>query len=136
LKRDLDPAKYAEFLKQGLLRREPRVIADDSKLASGPPVGKSTHFAKWLGGHDRKFAALEMESAGVYSQVDLTRKHVQPKTLAIRGISDFADERKSQVEKSSKGVLRAYCMTNAASLLKLAIEGGLCGAAADGKEGR
>jgi nucleoside phosphorylase/energy-coupling factor transporter ATP-binding protein EcfA2 len=121
LHRSLATDLLERLLQKGILRREPALLVDDSKLASGPSVGRSIYFLNWLRERDRKFAALEMESAGIYSAADLTRKEIQPKLLAVRGISDFADRRKSILEKASKGHLRSVAMSNAAALLRLGI---------------
>lgn len=97
---------------------------DDHKLASGPTVGKSESFVEWLKSQvDRKFAALEMESAGVYDAVCL--REPLPRVLAIRGISDFADERKKLIEDGTKGQFREVAAKNAFSLLLRGIEAGL-----------
>jgi nucleoside phosphorylase len=96
---------------------------DDHKLASGPTVGKSEHFVVWLKSQvDRKFAALEMESAGVYDASSL--REPPPRILAIRGISDFADERKKLIEDGTKGQFREVAAKNALSLLLRGIEAG------------
>jgi hypothetical protein len=50
--------------------------------------------------HDRKVAALEMESAGVYDAA--TVRTTAPRTVAIRGISDYADARKEKLKTQLK----------------------------------
>ncbi|MDQ8208174.1 hypothetical protein QEH52_11685 [Coraliomargarita sp. SDUM461003] len=106
------------------MRSEVRIFAgDDHKLASGPTVGKSEDFVEWLKSKvDRKFAALEMESAGVYDASSL--REPPPRILAIRGISDFADERKKLIENGTKGQFREVAAKNALSLLLRGIEAG------------
>jgi nucleoside phosphorylase len=97
---------------------------DDLKLASGPTVGKGTAFVKWLTREvDRKFAAMEMESAGVHDATLI--RTPAPRTIAIRGISDYADERKAKVEKNAKGKFRELAAHNAASLFVRGVEAGL-----------
>jgi nucleoside phosphorylase len=97
---------------------------DDLKLASGPTVGKGTAFVKWLRREvDRKFAAMEMESAGVHDAALI--RTPAPRTIAIRGISDYADERKEKVEKNAKGKFRELAAHNAVSLFVRAVEAGL-----------
>jgi len=79
---------------------------DDRKLASGPAVGKGKAFVDWITREvDRKVAAMEMESAGVYDAA-LVRTPA-PRTVAIRGISDYADARKDKIEATAKGKFRA-----------------------------
>ncbi len=114
------------------MRSEVRIFAgDDNKLASGPTVGKSEHFVEWLKSKvDRKFAALEMESAGVYDASSL--REPPPRILAIRGISDFADERKKLIEEGTKGQFREVATKNALSLLLRGIEAGFFEPAAPG----
>lgn len=106
------------------MRSEVRIFAgDDHKLASGPTVGKSENFVEWLKSHvDRKFVALEMESAGVFDACSLPDP--PPRILAIRGISDFADERKKLIEDGTKGQFREVAAKNALSLLLRGIEAG------------
>lgn len=97
---------------------------DDQKLASGPAVGKGDAFVDWLRREvDRKASAIEMESAGVYDAVQV--RIPQPRVIAIRGISDFADERKEILEDSAKGKFREVAAQNALSLLLRGIEAGV-----------
>lgn len=97
---------------------------DDQKLASGPAVGKGDAFVNWLRREvDRKATAIEMESAGVYDAVQI--RIPQPRVIAIRGISDFADERKKILEDSAKGRFREVAAQNALSLLLRGIEAGV-----------
>lgn len=107
------------------LRGESRLYAgDDRKLASGPAVGKGEAFLEWLKREvDRKFAALEMESAGVYDAAII--RTPAPRTIAIRGISDYADSRKDKIETSAKGRFRELAAKNAVSLLIRGIDAGL-----------
>jgi nucleoside phosphorylase len=108
-----------------VMRGNGRLFAADSrKLASGPAVGKGTAFAEWIRREvDRKVAALEMESAGVYDAGII--RIPAPRTVAIRGISDYADERKAKVEEAAAGKFRELSARNAVSLLIHAIDAGL-----------
>ena len=101
------------------------LIGDDKKLASGPAVGKGKVFCNWIRSErgDRKVTAMEMESAGVY---DATFIHTsKPRVIAIRGISDYADERKKLIEDITKDKLREASLKNALSLLIHGIKAGL-----------
>ena len=99
-------------------------VGDDRKLASGPAVGKGEAFLEWLKREvDRKVAALEMESAGVYDAAII--RTPAPRTIAIRGISDYADSRKEKIETSAKGLFRVLAAKNALSLLIRGIEAGI-----------
>lgn len=122
----LSPADEQGLEAAGLIMRgSGRLFAADSrKLASGPAVGKGTAFAEWIRREvDRKVAALEMESAGVYDAGII--RVPAPRTVAIRGISDYADERKEKVEKAAEGKFRELSARNAVSLLIHAIDAGL-----------
>lgn len=87
----------------------------DGHIASGPTVGASQAFSNWLKTRDRKYLALDMEAAGlmaaVYEQADPKR------TLVLRAISDYGDERKKDLDKVGNGVFRRYAMRNAIQLL-------------------
>ncbi len=107
------------------IRPENRLVAGDArKLASGSSVGKGKAFVEWLKGTvDRKVAAMDMESAGVYKAVQL--RIPTPRVIAIRGISDCADERKELIENVAKDRFRVVSLKNALSLLVHGIEAGL-----------
>ncbi|CAM4102574.1 TIR domain-containing protein [Pseudomonas wadenswilerensis] len=107
------------------MRGECKLYAgDDLNLASGPAVGKGRAFLEWIKQNvDRKAAAMEMETAGVY---DAALIHIPtPRTIAIRGISDYADARKAKIEEVAKGVFRALSAKNAALLFIHAVKAGL-----------
>jgi nucleoside phosphorylase len=108
-----------------VMRGDCRLYAgEDRKLASGPAVGQGRAFLEWLTSEvDRKVAAMEMESAGVYDAA--TIRTPVPRTIAIRGISDYADARKKIIETSAKGRFRELAAKNALSLLLRGIEAGL-----------
>jgi nucleoside phosphorylase len=84
-------------------------------IASGPTVGAAKTFVEWLKERDRKYLALEMEAAGlmaaVYNRVDL------PRTLVLRAISDYGDERKKELDLVGEGAFRRYAMHNTIQLL-------------------
>ncbi len=66
---------------------------------------------------------MEMESAGIY---DAALIHTPaPRVIAIRGISDFADERKELIEDAAKDQFRSVSLKNALSLFTHGIEAGL-----------
>jgi Leucine-rich repeat (LRR) protein len=98
-------------------------VGDDNVLASGPAVGKGITFGTWLRDHvDRKACAMEMESAGVYD-ASLIRTP-SPETIAIRGISDFADLRKAKLQKIAGKRVRVIAIKNAVSLFVAGIRAG------------
>jgi nucleoside phosphorylase len=84
-------------------------------IASGNSVGASKAYAIELHGIDRKFQALEMEAAGVLTATQ--GREVPVKTIILRGISDFSDERKRELDQVGNGVWRRYAMYGAATLL-------------------
>lgn len=103
---------------------------DDRKLASGPVVGKGTGFVDWIiREHDRKVAALEMESAGVHDAA--TVRTPAPRAVAIRGISDYADTRKEKIEDAAKGKFRDLSARNAVSFFIHTVRAGLFGSEAE-----
>ena len=95
------------------LREAPKITK--VHLASGPVLAAAQAFSKWLGTRDGLLKALEMEAAGMmlaaHQQADPAR------TLVLRGISDFGDERKSQTDRESGGAFRHLAMFNATQLL-------------------
>lgn len=109
-------------MKKISLSPEANIFAgDDRKLASGPTVDKSISFSRWLKHEvDRKIAAVEMESAGVFD-ASLSRSK-QPRIICIRGISDFGDERKDQIQNEANDCFRKLAIKNAFSLLLKSID--------------
>jgi nucleoside phosphorylase len=100
-----------------LARDEPDYTVD--AVASGDIVAASAEFSRWLRGHHRRCAAIEMEASGVAQAV---YEHGQADMLVVRGISDFADERKAALDSAeaadaSHGAWRRYAALNAADLL-------------------
>jgi nucleoside phosphorylase len=85
--------------------------------ASGNFVVKSVAFGRQLRKEiDAKICAVEMEARGLHQALYLDAHRTD--ALMIRGISDYADRRKSALEKSSKNAWRAYAVGNAARLLR------------------
>jgi len=114
LAKHIPPEARAELVRQRLVRSEPELL--DVHLASGPVVGAAQEFTQWLrSSHDRNFKALDMESAGLVASAF---KRVNPtRTLVIRGISDYGDERKATLDSLGEGSLRRLAMHNATALL-------------------
>jgi len=123
LARVLGEDQLADALGKNLTRSKPVVLAEDHHLATGPTVGKSSKFAKWIQAHDRKAVAMEMETAAVFDAIET---HIRPlRRLAIRGISDFADKRKNQVEKQYRGKFRKVSHLNACDYFLTLMEVGV-----------
>jgi nucleoside phosphorylase len=91
-------------------------------IASGPVVGTARSFASWLKTLDRKFLALEMESAGVMNAIYQCAG--DERALIVRGISDLSDERKKQLDTAGSGVFRGLAMRNALRLIMALFESG------------
>ncbi|GAB5444327.1 MAG: hypothetical protein Fues2KO_46760 [Fuerstiella sp.] len=85
-------------------------------IASGNIVAASTAFGEELKSVNRKFAAIDMEAAGVASAAS-ERVHPIP-CLVVRGMSDHANEAKEKLDKQGNRAWRRYCVRNAASFLK------------------
>lgn len=89
-------------------------------VASGDVVSAASEFSRWLlANRDRKLTAIEMEAAGA-AYAGYARVEGVP-VFVVRGISDFADERKSELDRITsrhgKGVWRRYATMNAVDLL-------------------
>jgi nucleoside phosphorylase len=66
-----------------------------------------------LRNRDRKYLAIEMESAGVLCAAYTREIH----TFIVRGISDTGNEMKAELDKIDKGAIRRYAMINATMFL-------------------
>jgi nucleoside phosphorylase len=97
-------------------------LGNNDCLASGNIVIASRRAAKELlqiFGDDigRTLRAVEMEAKGLCEALDRVRP--APPALVVRGISDYADEKKAALEKTSKDGWRRYAAQNAARFLLL-----------------
>jgi nucleoside phosphorylase len=98
----------------------PGVVHDAPKLhighvASGNTVGAAQGYAVELRGIDRKFLALEMEAAGVAQAARGRQSPID--FLVVRGIADFSDQRKAQLDAAYSGGWRKYAMYSASAFL-------------------
>ena len=125
-----DPDEWAGWRSRGRLRREAAGLPGGAlareepdytvaAVASGDIVGASAGFARWLRAHHRQCAAIEMEAGGVAQAV---YEHGGTDMIIVRGISDFADERKQALDSTAAasaghGAWRRYAALNAADLL-------------------
>jgi nucleoside phosphorylase len=80
-------------------------------IASGPIVGSAPAFTHWLLQRNREYVAIEMESGGVAASNYVTSGLSGTRLLVVRGISDFADERKKTLDKVGNGVFRKVATT-------------------------
>ncbi len=117
--------QWQELCDKGWLDPAPAYVA--GAIASGPVVAAAQSFVAWVRSTNRKYLALEMESGGllaaVYSRADPTR------SLVLRGISDFGDARKPELDAIGAGGLRRVAMRNAVRLLWSLLEAGELGRA-------
>jgi nucleoside phosphorylase len=95
----------------------------EGPMASGPFVGATKEFCDWVKTMNRKFLILEMESGGFLAAVSAAT--LPAHSLVLRGVSDYGDERKAQLDRIGQGVLRRYAMANAAGLLWKLLEAGV-----------
>ncbi len=109
-----------DLVKRELFRSEATVLV--GHVASGPAVSASEKFVGWLKNtRDRKYIAVEMESFGVL----LACARRGNDTFVIRGISDFGDERKKQLDNVEGGSFRTLALEEAISFLGRLIEAGV-----------
>lgn len=94
----------------------PRPRVHVGPLASGSIVAASQAFIEELKRINRRFVAIDMEAAGV---APAAAERIHPVAwMAVRGISDRANEEKSALDVQGKGAWRRYCVHNATSFLK------------------
>ncbi len=121
----ISKARMRQLASAGIkLRGQSRVLAGDNRvLASGPAVSKGVAFASWIKTTVRKTEAIEMESAGVFDAALI--RTPAPRALALRGISDYGDNRKKVIEEVTHGEFRTLAIKNAVAYLCLAIKAGV-----------
>lgn len=105
----------------GSLMRETQL--HDGFIASGPIVGASDAFRRWLLRRDRAYKAVEMEGAGVLWAAEQAWQ--PPRTLVVRGISDRADPNKAELDDVGRGAIRAWAMQNAVAFVWALLDGGM-----------
>ena len=94
ISKQLEKNKKYELFGSGLVRDQP--VVHIGHIASGPVVGGAVEFIDFLKNlRDRKFLAIEMESVGILFAAHSRRVD----TLIIRGISDYSDERKKDLDR-------------------------------------
>jgi 5'-deoxynucleotidase YfbR-like HD superfamily hydrolase len=83
-------------------------------ICTTPFLVDDPNFAEWLGdARNRNFIATDMESAAVVEAAHESGIR-NGRVLVIRGISDPADGKKSEIDGVENGVLRRIAMQNAA----------------------
>ncbi|HRI68747.1 MAG TPA: hypothetical protein PK156_31175 [Polyangium sp.] len=119
LLRDAD--KRQQLTDQNLIRPNVGVLAD-GHVATSALVGAEEAFSRWIRSHDRNAKAIEMETAGVYMSAQEYGKVTR--AFAIRGISNYGDERKKKLDEIGGGALRRYAMRNAVRFLWAILDAG------------
>jgi nucleoside phosphorylase len=99
---------------EDLVRREIEFIATGHE-ASGPVVSAAAAFSAWIRTFDRNVKAIDMETAAVLTTAQ-SRQNAKP-AIAIRGISDYGDDRKAKLDAIGGGALRKCAMRNAVRFL-------------------
>lgn len=95
--------------------------AANNNIASGNEVVASRQRGKELQVVlDVTVNAVEMESKGLFEAV--ARFDQAPRTLVVRGISDYADRHKSRAEKKFKDGWRRFAVQNATRLVMMLIQ--------------
>lgn len=108
-----DEATRAALVAKEFVRSTPAL--EECQLASGVLVGASTAFTAWVRRRDRQIKALDMEAGG--AMVAAVERTDPKRIVVLRGVSDFGDERKGELDALGEGVLRRYAMRNALDLL-------------------
>jgi nucleoside phosphorylase len=119
LSSEADGRRLERLLKKGLLSREANLVTN-APIASGPVVSGSEAFVEWLLAHNRKYAAVEMETQGVLAAIFDRVKNRS--SLVLRCVSDYGDERKKEFDRIDKGALRRYAVHNAVEFLWVLLE--------------
>lgn len=91
-------------------------------VASGPTVGANEAFTSWLHQHSRAYMALEMEASGAGIAADAGGRIERVRYLVLRGISDYADQRKNDLEKETKGAVRRLATVAPLTLLMVLLQ--------------
>src|ERR1044072_1727011 len=120
-----DPVAYPKWQQEclgaarlvglGELARPPELHLE--AIASGNNVVKSRAFGRQLQEKiSSKIKAVEMEARGLYQALYIHARRTD--ALMIRGVSDYADETKTELEKKSKDAWRTFAAANSARLLR------------------
>jgi len=112
------PNALRELQAGTLLSSEPTIHS--IHLASGLVLEAAPAFKTWLKRRDRELKALDMESAGFAAAAEGRGPH--SRALVLRGISDFADERKKEFDTTYQDGIRRYAMRNVVRYLRLLMQ--------------
>jgi uncharacterized protein YjbI with pentapeptide repeats/nucleoside phosphorylase len=108
----VEDTKREELVRKGLIEKQPKLHT--GSIATSPWVVATQRSVEWLRRRvDRKCLAVEMEATGVMK----VASHRSASTLIIKGVSDYSDERKSELDRTGGGALRRSAMSHAVALL-------------------
>ncbi len=120
LSRFVPAAVAADLRSKSLVVTSSGGLIRSGPIATGPFVVASEALKTILVARNRKFIAVEMETAAVLRSA--TQAALPPEVLVIRAISDPASNSKDSIEEVTKGALHTWCLSNAVALLKCALE--------------
>ena len=116
LTQEVDKEIRDKYITKKVLREMPQVFI--GHLASGPIVSATRYFKEFLIKRDRKYQAIDMESAGImYASLD-RNSH----TLIVKGVSDFGDDAKKKMDGETKGLIRQIAMKNSIEFLWMILD--------------
>lgn len=110
--KQLDNTMREELEAKGFLRFP--ITYQIGPLASGPLVVASSTFKNQLQQRNRSFLGIEMEAGGMMAV--LHELIAGKRSLILRGVSDYGDERKKDLDTIKGNILRHYAMHNAVQL--------------------
>jgi nucleoside phosphorylase len=91
-------------------------------IACGPVVSAAQGFRTWLRNWKRDFIAVDMETSGIAVAASLSGAMGHIRYIAIRGISDLADENKHEIEAVTRNASRRVAMRSSLEVLLLMID--------------
>lgn len=106
------------LVRSNLINRYPTIKG--GPLACGDTVVVSEELRNALLDHNRTFLAVDMESSGVLQGcLEQDREYHR---LILKAVTDFADERKADLDGIDSGAIRAWAISNAYVLLHLILK--------------
>jgi nucleoside phosphorylase/5'-deoxynucleotidase YfbR-like HD superfamily hydrolase len=117
LDRALPSQKQEELVRSKLINRRPAIKG--GPLACGDTVVVTDELRNAILEHNRTFLAVDMESAG-FLQACYERKH-EYRRLVLKAVTDFADERKHDLDHIDNGAIRSWAISNSYVLLHLVL---------------
>ncbi|APR86270.1 Hypothetical protein A7982_11619 [Minicystis rosea] len=116
-----DEEKRSKLWATDMVRAEAEILTNGHE-ACGPVVGAAVAFSEWIRRFNRNIKGLDMESFAVLKVARSREPAVA--ALVIRGISDYGDHRKEQLDAIGGGALRKYATRNAVRFLWALLDAG------------